>query len=69
MSDLFISPEDLVILTGRSLRPQQIAWLRQSGIPFFINAAGRPVVTRAAVEGRDAPRQEVNTWQPRHARR
>lgn len=51
MSSVFLDEEDLAMLTGRKLRRLQIQWLRTSGIPFFVNAAGRPVVTRAAVEG------------------
>ena len=42
----------------------EIEWLRGSGVPFYVNAGGRPVVTRAAVVGAgDAP-PVLRAWQP-----
>lgn len=48
---IFLSAEEIGTLTGKRRKSCQIAWLRKSGIPFYVNASGRPVVTRAAVEG------------------
>lgn len=43
----------------------QITHLRTQAIPFFVNAAGHPVVARAAVEGRATKAEEVVAkWQP-----
>jgi hypothetical protein len=66
MNPLFIDANELATLTGRKLKSQQIAWLRTSGIPFRVNALGRPVVTRSAVEGRQetVPVQSTG-WTPR----
>lgn len=51
MAHMFLTPEELAVLTGRKLKSYQIEALRRMGIPFFINAIGRPVVARTAIEG------------------
>ena len=62
---MFLTPEELRTLTGRALKAHQAAALRRMGIPFFINAAGKPVVTRAAVEGGGKPTTpEQTAWAP-----
>jgi hypothetical protein len=65
---MFLNDDELARLTGRRQKKRQIAQLRAMGLPFFINAAGAPVVARSAVEGaaprpdeRPSPRQ---AWQP-----
>jgi hypothetical protein len=68
MVDLFLSTEELVLLTGRKMRAKQIDALRGMGIAFFVNALGRPVVARVAIEGKtDAVKHSVvrALWQPR----
>lgn len=50
--DLFLSPLELAVLTGRKVKIKQIDALRRMGIPFFINACGRAIVARSAIEGR-----------------
>lgn len=40
----------------------QVAFLRAAGLPFIVNAAGRPVITRAAVEGRHVPQPAAAGW-------
>ena len=49
----FLSDEEVRRLTGRTFKALQCANLRQIDVPFFVNAAGRPVVARSAVEGRN----------------
>lgn len=63
---MFLTPSDLRILTGRARRAGQIEALRRMGIPFWVNAAGRPVVTRAAVEGHQVakPTESPDSWSP-----
>lgn len=57
----FLSMEEICALTGRKMKTKQIEALRTMGLPFWVNAIGRPVVTVAAVEGRkEAPREK--TW-------
>lgn len=51
----FLDTEELQALTGRARKAAQIAALRDMGVPFLVNACGRPVVTRSAIEGRQAP--------------
>lgn len=58
MMSLFVSEEDLQILTGYTHASKQIARLRQMGIPFRINAANRPVVATSAIEGGKAAASE-----------
>lgn len=64
---MFLSAEELVQLTGRKVRSKQIDMLRRMGIPFFVNALGRPVVARASVEGgaRVVVRSADASWKPR----
>lgn len=66
MPPLFLTSEELRELTGYAIKARQIAQLRIMGIAFRINGCGRPVVTRAAVEG-TAIEQRIparNDWQP-----
>ncbi|MFM0508625.1 DUF4224 domain-containing protein [Paraburkholderia sp. RL17-373-BIF-A] len=65
---MFLSTQELVQLTGRKVKKKQIEALRRMGLPFFVNALGRPVVARAAVEGsRQGTSERVvrASWQPR----
>lgn len=48
---LFLTADELRELTGYAVKARQIAQLRTMGIAFRVNGCGRPVVTRAAVEG------------------
>ncbi|WP_104656570.1 DUF4224 domain-containing protein [Ralstonia insidiosa] len=79
MSDTFLSPQEIEELTGvktgktvsgkkRTREELQIDWLRMSGIPFWPNARGRPIVARAAIEGRKAAEvaavEPKKKWQP-----
>ena len=47
----FLDREELCALTGRKLKSKQIVALRRMNIPFYVNALGKPVVTRSAIEG------------------
>lgn len=65
MDAMFLTLEEIGMLTGRKTKGTQIDALRKMGIPFFVNACGRPVVTRYAVEGRPTPiESKVQTWSP-----
>ena len=70
---MFLSTEEVSELTGirvgrrgKTREILQIEWLRSSGIPFWANARGRPIIARAAIEGR-LSRDEIpkKKWQPR----
>ncbi|MFA5170391.1 MAG: DUF4224 domain-containing protein [Sulfuriferula sp.] len=63
---LFLEPSELRILTGMAQKSKQVDQLRRMGVPFFLNAAGHPIVTRAAVEGNIKPQQHVEqqAWRP-----
>ncbi|MDN7506637.1 DUF4224 domain-containing protein [Burkholderia orbicola] len=66
---MFLSPVELVVLTGRKIKSKQVEVLRRMGLPFFINACGRAVVARAAVEGRMTGSSRVESapravWNP-----
>ena len=71
--DLFLTPDEVQTLTGiakgrlgRTREQLQIDWLSRSGIPFWTNARGRPVVSRSAITG--AKPKEVaapGPWVPR----
>jgi hypothetical protein len=64
----FLDPAEISTLTGRKFKSRQIDidTLRQMGIPFFVNATGHPVVTRAAIDGQREPAAEQKkTWVPK----
>jgi hypothetical protein len=68
MADVFLSTQELVQLTGRKVKAKQIDALRRMGVPFFVNALGRPVVALAVIEGRSeaaAQRTARALWKPR----
>lgn len=73
MSDTFLTPEEVAELSGvrkgkrgKSRDELQVEWLRSVAIPFWTNVRGRPIVARAAIEGRtrgdEVPKKK---WQPR----
>jgi hypothetical protein len=68
---MFLNKEDVARLTGTRHRNKQIGWLRNSGIRFWVNVTGTPVVARAAIEGTptkiDEPVQPQ--WQPNALKR
>lgn len=55
MSAMFLSLDELAELTGRKIKSKQIEALRRMGVPFRVNAVGRPVVAAAAIEGARMP--------------
>lgn len=65
MSDLFLTDEEIVTLTGRRLKSKQIEWLKLQGIPFRTNATGHPVVTRSTIDGKPNNPPPLTTWTPR----
>ncbi|MGC2944198.1 DUF4224 domain-containing protein [Burkholderia ambifaria] len=57
-SDLFLTVDEVAELTairngrrGQTRDELQVAWLRTSGIPFWVNARGRPIIARARITG------------------
>lgn len=71
---IFLTPEEVDMLTGiRKGRTEgrqkmtkhqlQVAFLRGLGIPFLVNAAGRPIITKAAVEGNRPVEKPQTDWQ------
>lgn len=82
-SNIFLSESDVDELTGivrgvtehRGTRLErkltkyelQVRHLRTTGVPFFVNARGRPIITRAAIEGRSEEQEAKKQWQPRLA--
>lgn len=51
MTDMFLTKEEVAILTGRKYKRLQIEQLRKIGLPFWVNAVNAPVVPRSAIEG------------------
>jgi hypothetical protein len=73
MSSTFLTPKEVAELTGiqrgrngRSYAEMQVDWLLRQGYPARLNAAGRAIVPRSAVEGtRQAPPpKQESTWMP-----
>jgi hypothetical protein len=60
---MFLTREEVEILTGRKRSAMQAEQLKRLRIPFYTNAVGCPVVTRVAVEGRPQPKK-AESWSP-----
>jgi hypothetical protein len=69
---MFLTADEVAILTGikrgrngKSGYQLQAEQLRRMGLPFFVNACSRPIVTRVAVEGgRAEPAKAEKKWVP-----
>jgi hypothetical protein len=61
---MFLTAAELTTLTGYRQKKRQLARLREMSIPFWTNAAGQPVVARAAIEGRKTPARQSPEWAP-----
>ncbi len=65
VTTMFLSADDLHKLTGYRHAAKQIAQLKKLGIAFWVNAAGKPAVPCAVIEGKKAPEQpkpRERTW-------
>ncbi|MFK3741329.1 DUF4224 domain-containing protein [Massilia sp. TN1-12] len=60
---MFLNAEDLAELTGRKIKSKQIEALRRMGLPFHVNAVGKPVVPVSALEGRKPAKPAAPAWQ------
>ena len=49
---MFLTDDQLALLTGYKRRHKQIGWLVLKGIPHIVSAAGFPVVAAREVERR-----------------
>lgn len=76
LDTLFLSEEQVDHLTGikrgdtihgqkRTKFQLQVEFLRLRGIAFIENARGKPIITRAAVEGRQEKEPVRKGWQPK----
>ena len=66
---MFLTEDEIAILSGMKRKKTQIVVLRKMGVVFFVNGTGRPVVTRTAIEGRTDRAEEKQDsrkgWVPR----
>jgi hypothetical protein len=70
---LFLTLEEVAELTGvkvgrhgKSREELQTEWLRGSGIPFWTNARGRPIIARSTIEVRASEAEATpKKWQPK----
>lgn len=65
---MFLTREELAVLTGRKLKSLQIQQLHKMGIPYFVNACGLPVVARSVIEGSKQSAQNDAVWIPKPLR-
>lgn len=61
---IFLDSDDVATLTGEKQKTRQVAALRTMGIAFFVNPSGRPVVTKAALEGNIQSDKPKVSWKP-----
>lgn len=52
LAEMFLSPEELIDLTGCKRRKDQADWLKAKGYKFDFNKRGRLLVARGHVEHR-----------------
>ncbi|MGN6227116.1 MAG: DUF4224 domain-containing protein [Dyella sp.] len=64
---LCLSRDELTELCRTPQKARQLAFLRKNGIRHYVDAYGRPVVTRAAVEGTPEPKPAAPAWRPNKA--
>lgn len=63
---MFLSREQIDVLTGCKRKATQVAWLKTNKVKHWVNAAGWPVVPRSAIDA--APpgaRQAQPAWEPK----
>lgn len=63
-TDDFLDDAALVRFTGRRQKSKQIEQLRKMGVKFFVNAAGHPMVTDEAINGRKPTKAQKPAWSP-----
>lgn len=62
---MFLTKDEIAMLTGYKRRGLQCDQLRAQGIPFRVNAHGEPVVCRSTIEGDKKKSKAANdTWEP-----
>ena len=68
---MFLEPEEIAKLTGirggykgKTREQRQVAQLKAQKIPFYVTAAGRPMVARAVIEGKQSQAEPVASWEP-----
>jgi hypothetical protein len=64
MERLTLTPDQVFELTGYKRSGDQMRWLRDHGWVFVLNAAGRPVISRAYAERRLGGEQAVGVPEP-----
>jgi len=60
---VFLTRDELKHLTGTADRRRQAECLRANRIAFTLDVFGRPVVTRAAIEGQAKAEPTAEAWQ------
>lgn len=61
---MFLTPDEMILLTGRQRKSCQIRWLRANGVPFRINASGRPIVASSVIHGDGLDLANFDEWRP-----
>lgn len=49
---MFLTPDDLQLLTGYRKAAKQVQWLVRNAIPHFVNRQGKPVVPKDLMNAR-----------------
>jgi hypothetical protein len=64
VADLFLTRDEVAVLTGYRQATKQAAHLKRQRIPFHLNRAGHPLVARAIIEGSNRQPQQKAAWSP-----
>lgn len=65
---MFLTPAELITLTGYRRASAQVRWLQLQGVPHWVRADGRPSVPRSAIEAQPVAQQRPN-WSALERRR
>jgi len=60
----FLTEDEVWTLTSKKWHALQVKELVRLGIPHWVNASGRPVVARSAIDGTRTQAQNEEEWIP-----
>lgn len=50
--EMFLTKDEIIVMTGSRHRPKQIQWLNQRGYKYDVSLIGNPIVLKAHIDVR-----------------
>lgn len=63
---MFLTRDELEMLTGYKVAKCQIAWLTRNGVKHWIARTGKPQVPRSAIDGTPKSPDDSQPFEPRY---